>query len=57
MQFVDVSLDFTFGGIEVYACPYVELLNYFQERDHIFNRVGEEGAVVGVLLAGKFKAT
>ena len=53
---MDVSRDLTFGGIEVYAIPRVELLDYVQKRNHIINRVGEESAVIGVPLTSQFAA-
>ena len=53
---MDVRRDLTFGGIEVYARPRVELLHYVQKRAHIFNRVGEKSAVVGVPLADQIEA-
>ena len=53
---MDVSRDLTFGGIEVYARPCAELLDYVQKRDYIFNRFGQKSAIIGVPLAGQFEA-
>jgi hypothetical protein len=35
----------------------LKLLDYVQERDHILNRIGDEGIVIGIPLAGQFEAT
>jgi hypothetical protein len=56
LQFVDVSRDHIFGGIEMYARPRAELLDYVEKRNHIFNRIGQKGAVIGVPLAGQVEA-
>jgi hypothetical protein len=31
-------------------------LDDVQERDHILNRFGDEGAIIGIPLAGQFEA-
>ena len=53
---MDVSRDLTFGGIEMYARPRDELLDYVQKKNHIFNRIGQKCAVIGVPLAGQVEA-
>ena len=40
----------------MYARPRAELLDYVQKRNHIFHRVGEKSAVIGVPFAGQFEA-
>ena len=53
---MDVSRDLTFGGIELYARSRAELLDYVQKRNHIFNRIGQKGAVICVPLDGQVEA-
>ena len=56
LEEMNVRCDFTFAHVEVDACPFTKLFYYGKQRHQVFNRVGDQCAVISVPLNGEFEA-
>ena len=56
LELVYVGCDLAFTHVEVDTKPFAELFDDGKERYHVFYRVGDERAVIGVPFTGEFES-